>query len=516
MRGRTRFLRVAAAVGVAVAAGCTGQPEKVDDSIGAAQARLLKQRENEHWTEVRSYPGSPGPVSQALKNSRQRVLPFLFQARPQEAKPQEVPPTVGKPKDAPQEEKISVHFRGTPLNEAIDLLAQPLGLNIALPPDLDTPTTVNFPSIAPRDAIDAILAQQGFELEQRDGVWQVSARRKYPELTTKTFRIKSGEKLDQTQLQAFLTPKRGKATVDGTGTTLVVADEEAAIARVEAYLSLMDQRKPQVLIEAVIMEIQHTDDIEWGMITGFQNIQVGEWTGGVVSDFSILQGSRGHDPFQIGIVSDEHELEVSLTADQNVSRINVLSNPLISTVSGQEAKLEVLEKVPYIQASTSIDSSAGGGGVSSTQQIDFKDTGVRLKVTPTVGGDDIIEMKVEPEVLELVDFIVGTPVIDERRVTTTVYVQNNQTIVLAGLLREGSIHREDKVPVLGDIPVLGHLFRGESSLTEKRELLVFLTPHLLGPGSESHKGFQGQQYFLDQQKRFPAIDEELTRKALGR
>jgi type II secretory pathway component GspD/PulD (secretin) len=503
--------------GLLALSGCTSPSDKLDNSLPAAHARLLKQRDSNRWTEVKRVPGQPGPVTQALIQSRQRVLPYLLQAAqmPQE-EPKPPAPEVGPAQEARQEVKISVHFRETPLSEAIDILALPLGMNIVLPPDLAVPVTVNFPSITPRGAINAILSQNDLELEDKDGVQRIRRKDRLPDLETRTFRIKSGEKLDVNQIQAFLTPVRGKVTLDGTGTTLVVTDEAPAIRRVEAYLALMDQRKPQVLIEALIMEIQHTDDIEWGLITGFQNINIGDFTGNITSDFSILQGSRTHPPFQAGVVSDEHELEVAITADQNITRLNVLSNPLVSTVSGQEAKLEVIEKVPFIQSLNTINVSAAGGATNSSQQIEFKDVGVRLKVTPHVGGDDIIEMKIEPEVLELVDFVLATPVIDERRVTTTVYVHNNETLVLAGLLREQANHREDKVPILGDIPLLGNLFRGESNVTEKRELLVFLTPHLISSGHDPLKGFQAQRWFLDQENRFPQIDQTLTEKGLGR
>jgi type II secretory pathway component GspD/PulD (secretin) len=195
--------------------------------------------------------------------------------------------------------------------------------------------------------------------------------------------------------------------------------------------------------------------------------------------------------------------------------VNVLSNPLLTTVSGKEAKLEVIEKVPYIEATQQI-STDGGAAQSSSEEIAFADVGVRLTVTPEVGGDDIVEMKVKPEVLELVDFVLGTPVIDERIVETTVYVRNNETIVLAGLLREGLTTTTDKVPFLGDIPLLDALFRREEERTEKRELLIFLTPHLIGPGAAPHKGFQPQQYLLDQMRMFPEVNKVLTKKSLGR
>lgn len=495
-----------------------------DRSLTAGQSRLLAGRDTKSWTPVKTRPGGPTPIELALAHSRMRARPYVPVERtprpvstptkpaPSESRRQEG--GIGKARSEPQQEPISVHFRGTPLGEAVDLLAAPLGLNLIIPPNLAQPVTVNFPAIRPRDAIDAILANHGMELNESHGVWRIRPAQVDAELVTETLLIKSGQGLDQNQLKSFLTTK-GKLQVDGSGTTLVVTDEQGAIDRMKGFLEIMDQRRPQVLIEALIMEVQHDTGFGLGMISSFENIQIGQFETNLVSALPLSVDNMGTAPFLLDVFSDNWESAVQLTARENVSYVNVLSNPLLTTISGKEAKLDVIEKIPYIEATQQITVD-GGGSQSAAQEITFADVGVRLKVTPQVGGDDIIEMQVEPEVLELVDFVLGTPVIDERKVMTTVYVKNNETIVLAGLLREGMSKSTEKVPLLGDIPVLGNLFKRTEERSEKRELLIFLTPHLISPGSSPIKGFQPQQHFLDQMRMFPNIDEHLTKKSLGR
>ena len=516
---RIHGLRLMLMATVLVLTSCASAGRR-DASLTAGQARLLEGRDAKSWTQVKTRAGGPTPIELALANSRMRARPYV----PVRRHPRPPAPSmnerkqegeVGKPKDTgPGQDPISVHFRGTPLGEAIDLLALPLGLNLIIPPNLSQPVTVNFPAIKPRDAIDAILAHHGQELYQSHGVWRIRPAEVDTEMVTETLLVRSGQSLDQAQLKSFLTAK-GKLQVDGSGTTLVVTDEPGAIKRMKGFLDIMDQRKPQVLIEALIMEVQHDNGFGLGMISSFENIQFGQFEANLVSGLPLSASNMGTEPFLLDVFSDDWESVLQLTARENVSYVNVLSNPLLTTISGKEAKLEVIEKIPYVEATQQITVD-GGGSQSSAQEITFADVGVRLKVTPQVGGDDVIEMQVEPEVLELVDFVLGTPVIDERKVATTVYVRNNETIVLAGLLREGVSKTTEQVPFLGDIPLIGNLFKRREERTEKRELLIFLTPHLISPGTAPLKGFQPQQHFLDQMRLFPDIDEHLTKKSLGR
>jgi type II secretory pathway component GspD/PulD (secretin) len=497
---------------VTVLLGSCASGDPAIEAKEAAQARLLERRNAKGWTEVDLKEAGNDPILAVLRSSRLRAAPYLPaenprpQEKPQEKKPEGVKKVEKGDQEAPPK-LIAVRLRGMPLNEVVELLADPLGLNIVLPEDLTTPITVNFPAIEPRAALDAILANNGMELEGQEGVYRIRPRSSLPGMITRTYTVQSGRVLDEKQLQAFLTPDRGTLTFNAAQKTFVVSDEEAAHQRVQVFLDLMDRREPQVLIEAVIMEVQHSDDLAWGGFTSLQNINVGEANFNLESMFT----PSPDPPFSVGVMGDGGDAAASLSAGRTISKINLLSSPILSTVSGKQAKLEVIERVPYLKQSTELETS-GNTQTTSFSEVEFKDVGVRLTVTPVVGEDGIIEMQVEPEVLELVDFFLLTPVIDERRVTTTVYVRNNETLVIGGLLRESSIKKENKVPILGDIPILGYLFRGEEVTEEKVELLIFLTPHLVGPGTPAADGFDHQKHLIGEDGRFPSIKKKIEKQ----
>lgn len=523
---------VLAAALVALAAGCAAGPRDYDTSPKAAKARLLDKSLHKGWKEYEVGPGRPDPIKLALARSRRRVLPLIQHhraaMRPGASKaPGPQPP--GKedpatpstpdpdgagaetPADPRQEAAISLHLRGLPLAAAVDLLAEPLDLNLMLPEDLDQPVSVSFEAITPREALEAVLARHGYELVERGAVTTVRPRHHPPGTEPRIFPLEPDSGVSVEQVKALLTPGVGTVTAGPGDRSLVVTDEGPALERVAELIKLMEQRRPQVLIEALVMEVQHEDTFEWGAISRIENVNI---NGAKVNAVSNLLPSPTA-PFEFQVLGDAGDVEAGFSLGESTTRINVLSLPLISTKSGEEARLEVIERVPYIREETQL-ATEGSTQTTAFSEVDFTDVGVRLVVQPVVGADGIIEMRVEPEILELVDFFLDTPVVDERRVATTVYVRNNETLVIGGLLRESLMKTQEKIPLLGDIPLLGNLFRSDDEQASKTELLIFLTPHLMGAGSGEVDGFQAQRYLLDEKRHFPEIDEQATRRGLGR
>ena len=477
-----------------------------DDTPEGAQARLLERQNGKGWTQVTAEPGELDPITRALLTSRARLAPFL--SNPAEASTPSVEaeePAEPTEPTGPPAETVSLRLRAMPLDEALDLLTEPLGMNLAIPGGLEQPVTVNFPEITLREAVDVILQRENLQLVAAGAVWDVRPRDARPPLETRTFRLQSGATVDPKQLESFITTGRGSYTIDAQGKTLVVTDEPEVFPRVDAYLNLMDRREPQVLIEALIMEVKHTDQDLLGTKMAVDHVRIGDIVSGFASSQVPVFGPPGVPaPFKFDLLSPNNGFSFSFLGNRKLTNLNVLSNPLLSTVSGKEAKLEVIERVPYVRSENTVTSGSGGLD-QSFQEVDFKDVGVKLKVTPVVGGDGIIEMQVEPEVLELVDFVLNTPVIDERRVTTTVQVRNNETLMIGGLLRDAHRRVENRVPLLGDIPILGNLFKSVDDTIEKVELLIFITPHTVSAGRDFIEGFQPQDHFIERENRFPAL-----------
>jgi general secretion pathway protein D len=213
------------------------------------------------------------------------------------------------------------------------------------------------------------------------------------------------------------------------------------------------------------------------------------------------------------------ELQVVLTALDQSGHSDLLSAPRVTTLSGVSAVIEVVREIIYPTefdvSENDINFVPGGGVAGQNQNIPFipptvipggfetRQVGVILNVTPTINPDNYtINLVLVPEIAELTEWLqYGTqiglddgssfnvnmpqPVFSSRRVTTTMVVWDGQTVVMGGLIREDLVNYEDKIPLLGDIPLLGYLFRSKGTRSEKRNLMIFVTARLVDPGGNS-------------------------------
>jgi general secretion pathway protein D len=194
---------------------------------------------------------------------------------------------------------------------------------------------------------------------------------------------------------------------------------------------------------------------------------------------------------------------------------DLLSAPRITTKSGVSANIEVVEEIIYPTEfeAQSADTIAGGTTVVQSDQagqpipgtaqnnivifpesFETREVGVILNVTPTVGPDNYtIDLTLTPEVAELVDWIqygtppfnIPQPVFASRNATTSIVIWDGQTVVMGGLINEEIVRFEDKIPFLGDIPIVGRLFRSEGERSVKRNLLIFVTARIVDPGGRN-------------------------------
>jgi type IV pilus assembly protein PilQ len=181
-----------------------------------------------------------------------------------------------------------------------------------------------------------------------------------------------------------------------------------------------------------------------------------------------------------GILGNDYLLNLELSAAQQEGRSETISQPKVVTANNQEASIVQGQQIGYL---TFQNSGAGGG--QGTATVQFKNAALELHVTPTITSDNRVFMKLKilkDAVARLVPNPGGgfVPQIDHREIDTSVLVGNGQTVVLGGVYEFQNEHDVTKVPFLGDIPILGALFRDKVDKNSKAELLVFITPHILG------------------------------------
>jgi general secretion pathway protein D len=193
-----------------------------------------------------------------------------------------------------------------------------------------------------------------------------------------------------------------------------------------------------------------------------------------------------------------------LKALQSQGRLQVLSNPSVMAANNQPAHIQVGENIGRASGQT-----ITGGGNQQTS-VEFEDIGVILDVTPSINPDGFVRMEIEPSITDLTNREIqvtedlAVPVLTKREATTTVTVRDGQTIVLGGLISDEYEERQWKIPILGDIPLVGLIFRSEQKDTKKIELLIVLTPHVItSPADEARV-----RYITEQEIQRLTVDDE--------
>ena len=214
--------------------------------------------------------------------------------------------------------------------------------------------------------------------------------------------------------------------------------------------------------------------------TSFGNVgrSLGDVIGAIATDELIAPATGG---LSLGLGERDRNgitWGVLIQALSNSTAANLLSTPSIITLDNQESEIVVGQNVPFVTGQTT-NTSAGLNNPFTT--IERRDVGLTLKVTPSISEDELVKLTVEQTTESIADSIEAASdiVTNKREIKTTVLADNGETIVLGGLIREDYSIQKSKVPLLGDIPYLGALFRSESERTIKRNLLVFLRPTIL-------------------------------------
>jgi general secretion pathway protein D len=192
---------------------------------------------------------------------------------------------------------------------------------------------------------------------------------------------------------------------------------------------------------------------------------------------------RATDNFQITTLAPKSDFSAVVRAIQSFGRLHVIASPRVLAENQNEAKIEITEKIPYVDSTATSVGSTTGVSTSTVEQVEFETVGIRLSVTPILGSNDEVTLKIHQDVSEVVDFFKSVPVTDSRLIDTRFLTRDRQTIVIGGLMKERTAKNDNGIPLLMDIPLLGWLVSGKDTKREKIELLVFITPTVVEPGS---------------------------------
>jgi general secretion pathway protein D len=267
-----------------------------------------------------------------------------------------------------------------------------------------------------------------------------------------------------------------------TRSLIVITDEETS-QYISQVITNLDQPKPQVLIKVVFLEVTYRDGYDIG-IEGGTRQDPNSTTTALASNVFGLAG-QGTSPIPPGaglyqVMGTDYE--VTLRAIATAGKTEVLSRPSILARNNQQAVITVGQEIPFI---TDTRFDALNNQINTVQ---YQDIGIILRVTPFITSDGMVEMIVSPEISNLTDETVpisggsnpvASPVIAKRSADTVVVTPDAQTVVIGGLMQTDKTEAVSKIPFLGDIPLLGLLFRRTVEQNIKKELIIFLTPHIV-------------------------------------
>lgn len=436
-------------------------------------------------------------------------------------------------------ERLSLNFQDIPIRAVLQLIADFTGLNIVVSDSVDGNLTLRLKNVPWDQALDIILKAKGLDKRENGNVVLVApaeeiaaqekieleAKQQVQELApirTAFFQINFAKVTELEQLfgggegggegegKGLLSP-RGQVIIDERTNTILIKDTDDVVSEVRRILTKLDVPVRQVLIESRV--VIATDDFvkELGVRFGTtyasangSNITTssGTFQGtndmvisggsnpfgvtgssgiGVPNDALAGGGSLGTDRLNVNmpastptgtiafaILSGSNLIDLELSAREAENTTEIVASPRVVTADRNEAFIESGVEIPYEEASS-----------SGATTIAFKKAVLSIKVTPQITPDDrvILDLSINKDAVG--EIFAGIPSIDTREIQTQVLVNNGDTVVLGGIYESNLSDQQDKVPVLGDLPLIGSLFRHSIEVDEKSELLIFVTPKIL-------------------------------------
>ncbi|MGD9182746.1 MAG: type II secretion system secretin GspD [Desulfobacterales bacterium] len=311
--------------------------------------------------------------------------------------------------------------------------------------------------------------------------------------------------------------KKGAPVVSGkvrisadkaTNSLIIMADQEDYLV-LEEVIKKLDIPRSMVFIESLIMEVDMDKSLDIGIdwqafgetsISGKETAIGGQFSSqGLIDPGALAQGG-----LTVGLITEQtniagllvSNIAAIINAVKTDDEFRILSTPQVLTTDNEEARITVGENRPYQTRSTT-DPSGG-----TFESFEYRDVGKILKITPHVTEGRLVRMKISLEVtnIDLASTLTTSstlPVTQKRTVDTTVIVKDSQTVVIGGLIEDSTTENETKVPVLGDIPILGWLFRDKSEANEKTNLYIFLTPRVIKSPAEAREIMEDKKGQMD-------------------
>ncbi len=399
----------------------------------------------------------------------------------------------------PENEAISMDFQGADIRTVLRSFAVYSDKNIIAGPAVKGPVTVHLEDVPWRKALDIVLKTNGYAAREESGVIRIGpwdqflneeiktneAERKRENLVPLTTRIVdvSFAQADELirPLEGILS-ERGVLDVDDRTNSVIVSDIPERVDEIAALVHKLDNPTPQVEITAKLVDLDARATRELGIKWNATSVAIpgiqGEYsasvdvTGQMEATATETAVSQPKAELNVGkIIGPNGSFDATINALENENKATIISNPTITTLNNREATIIVGKKIPLIV------SDEAGNPITQLTTV-----GIQMRVIPHVNSETgEITMDLHPEVSDLSSqaTVQGGIIIVTSEADTRVMVQDGETAVIGGLIRDNESTYDSGVPVLKDVPLFGRFFGSKSKVAEKRELMIFVTPRIV-------------------------------------
>ncbi len=478
-----------------------------------------------------------------------------------------------------QDKTVSLDIENMSIEMVLKMIAEQSGLNLAVSKNVVGNVTVKLENISVYNALDAVVKTNNYLYSVENGIINVytyqdiQQEERFTSLQTKVFTLEYADVVDLKRALLSMKTPRGKIEVNAKNNQVIVTDTPEKVKEVETALKELDQKTQmrtykllyseakdiepkllrvvpkekgdiytddrtntiivkatpvildnideliqgwdaqhkQVLIEAKILEVTLDETTKLGIEWQHKDADSKHNPSLVdlASKFPISLTTTG-GIFKVGSLSPD-EYAITLEALKSKADTEVLSSPRVVVIDGAEANILVGSSEPYLVATTDPITKL------LVEEVKFVDVGVKLRVTPQIGEDNYVTMKIHPEVSSArrVAEVKNTVARDTTEADTVMMVKDGETIILGGLIKNTKKKTVNKIPILGDIPLLGLAFQNKDVQDVKKEIVVFITPHILTNENRQTVSRQDYKASIDRTGRTDELIEKSIEKSSG-
>jgi type IV pilus assembly protein PilQ len=434
----------------------------------------------------------------AMTDNKQ--APVNVPVAPDTAPVAEVPVAAPVPDPVPTE---IFDFNDVEIQTVLRSLAAQASLNLIMGDQIIGKVTVHLENVTHEDALRLIAESKGYAFLKDKNVIQIKTRDalQAAPLEMRVFTLNYAKAEEVKKTIEPVVSGRGKVQVDARSNVLIVSDTTESLEKIVPLVATLDTQTPQVMIEAKFVETTKNPKKDLGL-NWSDTLLNHEFTAG---EFN-WSGNPGIGWTPATALLDVGSAKVVFSYLSRDADTELLANPRVVTTDNQKARISIATQFPIPEFSFSEQTAS-----LQISGFEYKDIGIILNVLPRINKNEFITLEVSPEASSTTESAtlqsgggsaVEIPIVNTRTATTTVLIKSGNTLAIGGLMRQDTSDSYTKVPVLGDLPLLGSLFRSKSLDKSKRDLLIFLTPTIVQPDQQTgyekyYNGFPAEEVYAN-------------------